>query len=48
MDSEDVPAAYERGDIDTIIEYCRKDVELTAKLWDQANATVEGYGFTRA
>lgn len=29
----DVPEMYENGEIERIMDYCRKDVELTYKLW---------------
>jgi len=48
LQQENVPELYERGEISKITEYVSKDVEITYKLWQRINQTLEGHGFRRA
>lgn len=41
LDNEDIPELYEDGEVDKIIEYCRKDVELTYKLWERSQLVLK-------
>lgn len=36
-DNGDIPEMYEKGQLDKIKDYCKKDVRITAKLWRRLN-----------